>query len=191
MLCFQSLAVLPSLKRFFNARRQLHSAEHTSINSAQEGLRLLLWWEDALLSGCTSQGRAIKPIPLAYCHEHMWCWSSSLGDFSSSMCGHFWNHGVSLLAPCFASLLSIRCGFPTVAYFFSCSYHWFPMYDDSTKRNSHAILKASTSLECFHFFLEHLHLHQDCWEQSSLLPLCSETRTREILWDHGTKKELK
>ena len=44
-------------------------------------------------------------------------------------------------------------GFPPLLLTFSsCSYHWFPMYDDSTKRNSHAILMASTSLECFHFF---------------------------------------
>ena len=43
--------------------------------------------------------RAIKPISFAYCHEHMWCGSSSLGDFSSSMCMQFWHHGVSLLAP--------------------------------------------------------------------------------------------
>mgnify|MGYP006202225271 CR=1 FL=1 len=38
-------------------------------------------------------------------------------------------------------------GFPPLLLTFSsCSYHWFPMYDDSTKRNSHAILMASTSL---------------------------------------------
>ena len=42
--------------------------------------------------------------------------------------------------------------FPLWRKFFSCCYHWFFMYDDSTKRNSHAILMASTSLECFHFF---------------------------------------
>ena len=52
----------------------------------------------------------------------------------------------------FASLLPFGVGFPSLLTFFSCCYHWFPMYDDSTKRNSHAILMASTSLECFHFF---------------------------------------
>ena len=34
---------------------------------------------------------------LSYCYEHMWCLSSSLSDFNSSMCGHFWHHDFSLV----------------------------------------------------------------------------------------------
>ena len=123
--------------------------------------------------------RAIKPIPLAYCHEHMWCWSSSLGDFSSSMCGHFWHHGVSLLAPLhLCSPLGV--GFPPLLTFFSCCYHWFPMYDDSTKRNSHAILMASTSLECFHFF----------WNIAFTLGLLRYSRLSTVLWNKSNKENI-
>ena len=77
-------------------------------------------------------------------------------------------------------------GFPPLLTFFSCCYYWFSMYDDSTKPKSHAILMASTSLECFHFFWNICIYIRTAEIQSSLLPLCSETREREILWKHGT-----
>ena len=71
MLCFQSSAVLSSLKRFFNARRHLHSAEHTSINSSQEGLGLLLWCED-VLSDCKAEqsSQFCLLIAMSICDVH-------------------------------------------------------------------------------------------------------------------------
>ena len=116
MLCFQSLAVLPSctpsIKRFFNVRRQLHLAKHTSINSAQEGLSLLLWWEDAL-SGCKSN-QANSACLLPWAHVMLIKQPRRLQQFS------VWAYLVSWsqFACTFASLLSIRGGFPTIAYIF-------------------------------------------------------------------------
>ena len=138
MLCFQSLAMLPSLKWFSNTRRRLRSAEPASINSEEEQGSYLLLWEDSL-SGCKSN----QTNSACLVQEHMWCWPCSLGEFSRSVFGHFWYHWVSLLAP-----FSNRCSpLASVEFITHCflhfshvaSYHWFPMYDNS---------KTTTDLRC-------------------------------------------
>ena len=92
-----------------------------------------------------------------------------------------------LLAPLhLCSPLVVGVGFPPLLTFFSCCYHWFPMYDDSTKRNSHAILMASTSLECFHFFWNICIYIRTVEIQSSFH--CALKQEQKILWNHGTRK---
>lgn len=143
MLCFQSLAVLPSLKRFFNVRRQLHSADHISINSAQEGLCLLLWWEDAL-SGCKSNQEQSS--------QYLLLIAMSKYDVDQAALATSLVQCVPFLASCsqfactFASLLSIRGGFPTIAYIFLLLLPLVPHVWWFNKT------KLSWCLEFFHFF---------------------------------------
>ncbi len=88
-------------------------------------------------------------------HEHMWCLPSSLGDFRSSMFGHFRHHRVSLLAPFLHLCSPLASGeFPTVACVFLVLLPLVPQIWQfkNQQLTFYAILSASTSLQCCHLF---------------------------------------
>jgi len=138
----------------FQFKKAVHLAKHhTSINSAQEGLRLLLWWEDAL-SGCKSnQANSACLLPWAYVmlikqpwrlqQLNVWAFLASFSQFACT----------------FASLLSIRGGFNTVAYIFLLllllvlHVWWF------NKTELSCYFNGLDLPGMFPFLLEHLHLH--------------------------------
>ena len=96
---------------------------------------------------------------LSYCYEHMWCWSSSLGDFSSSMCGNFLESW-SQFACLFASLLSIRGELPpTVACIFLLLLPLVPHVWWFKKTELSCYFNGLNLPGMFPFLLEHLHLH--------------------------------
>jgi hypothetical protein len=88
-----------------------------------------------------------------------------------------WSH----FACPFASLLSIRGGFPTIAWIFLLLLPLIPHVWWFNNRNFHAILSASTSLQCFHLFWNIC-----IYIQSSFH--CALKQEQKILWNHGTRK---
>ena len=157
MICFQSSAVLPSLKQFFNVRRQLHSAEHPSSNQQCTGRFKFV----AVLGGCivwlqeqSSQFRLL--IAMSTCDVDQAASATSAAQcvaifgIMESVCLHLCIFACSPLGV---------AGFPTVAYIFLLLLSLVPHVWWFNKTELSCYFNGLDLPGMFPFLLEHLHLH--------------------------------